>query len=164
MPILAMCRKCGPIRLSLGGSPSFQLARSLLLQHPERNRERRPSRLSDKQMYMLRHQNISGNHKAVPQAHCLKLALQDAVRRRHAQQRLPAITTERHKVETAALLITDKFGHDGSILLPVRSSRFAVAHPSAKCAEGWGTLGCGNSRVRHPPFQAAVDGENNGRG
>jgi len=80
------------------------LARGLLFQHLERNRQRRPARLADKQMNMLRHQNITSNHKAVPHTHGLKLTLEDAVCRRRARQRLTTITTERDKVKTAALL------------------------------------------------------------
>jgi hypothetical protein len=67
-----------------------------------------------------RHQNITGNHKAVPRTHRLKLTLEDAVGSLPRQKRLPAITTERHEMKTAALLVSDKFPHHETILRPFR--------------------------------------------
>ena len=65
------------------------------------------ARLSDKQMHVLRQRKIAGSDKTVPPRHCLKFPLEDAVRRRRAQQRLTTIPTKRHKVITVALLVTD---------------------------------------------------------
>ena len=86
----------------------FQLAGRLLLQHLQRNRQRGSAWLANKQVDMLGHHNIAGDHKAVSLTHGLKLLLEDAARPCRAQQRLTAITTERHKMKTAALLVTDK--------------------------------------------------------
>ncbi len=61
-----------------------------------RSRQRRMLRLAYEQMNVFRHQNISGNHKTITQAHCFNLALQDAVRLDRAKQRLTTITTERY--------------------------------------------------------------------
>jgi hypothetical protein len=66
-------------------STLLQLARCLLFQHLERNRLRRPAWLAVKQVNMLRHQNITSNHKVLPPTHGLKLTLEDAVCRRRAQ-------------------------------------------------------------------------------
>ena len=87
----------------------------------------------------------------IPSAHCVKFMFEDAVGSLTRQQPQPAITTEGQKVKTAALLVTDKFRHHERILHPVPRSRFAVTHPSAKNAKGWGTLIRGLLRVRHPP-------------
>ena len=137
-------------------STLLQLARGLLFQHLERNRQRRPARLADKQMNMLRHQNITSNHKAVPHTHGLKLTLEDAVCRRRARQRLTTITTERDKVKTAALLVTDELHHNWRILYPPMSEVHASppfarkeAKDRAPSVVGW--LRFQKLRVRHPP-------------
>jgi hypothetical protein len=78
-------------------------------------------RLPDEQMNVLRHQNITSNHKAISLTHHLKFTLEDSVRRSVAQQRLPAITTEGEKVKDSAVLITNKsIRHDKRIRLPIR--------------------------------------------
>ena len=76
-------------------------------------------------MNVLRHQNISSNHEAVPHTQGLKLTLEDGVRRLRAQQRLTTITTERDKVKTAALLVTDELRHNWRILYPPMSELHA---------------------------------------
>jgi hypothetical protein len=63
------------------------LARCLLFQHLERNRQGRPARLPDKQMNVLRHQNIPGNYKSLARTSRLKLPLEDAVGSLPHQQR-----------------------------------------------------------------------------
>ena len=65
---------------------------------------------------MFRHQHKARYHKAVPRTHDLKLTLEDAIGLRRVQQRLAPITTEGHKVKTAALLVTDELRHDDRIL------------------------------------------------
>ena len=125
----------------------LQFARCLLFQHLNRNRQQRPVRLPDQQVNVLRHQNIPGHHEAIPSAHCFKFMFEDAVGSLTRQQRQPAITTEGQKVKTSALLVTDKFRHDERILHPILRSSFAVTHPSAKNAEGWGTHLCGKVQI-----------------
>ena len=103
----------------------LQLARCLLLQHLNRNRQRRPVWLPDQQVNVLRHQDIPGHHEAIPSAHCLKFTFEDAVGSLTRQQRQPAITTEGQKVKTSALLVAHKLRHNERILHPIfgRGSR-----------------------------------------
>jgi hypothetical protein len=91
-------------------------------------------------MNMLGHQDIAPNDKAIPLTHRLKFTLEDTVRTRIAQQRLPSITTEGKKVKDSALLVADKpLRHDGKILQPIPWPGFVVTHPSLEKSEGWGT-------------------------
>jgi hypothetical protein len=64
-------------------------------------------------MNVLRHQYIASNHEAIARAHGFKLLLKDAIGSFPRQQRLTAITAERHKVKTAALLATNKLRQVG---------------------------------------------------
>jgi predicted permease len=84
------------------------------------------------------------------------MPFQDAVRRRPAQQRLPTITAERHKVETAALLMTNQPRHDGTILLRFREARFMPADPSPEESEGWGTQSCADLKGGTPGHLTCV--------
>jgi len=61
---------------------------SLLMSGLERNQQRRPDRLADRKMDVLRHQDLAANDKA-------------------------AIATERHEMKAAALLVADKLRHSG---------------------------------------------------
>jgi hypothetical protein len=110
-------------------------------------------------MNVLRHQDVAGNHKAIPHPDGLKFPSEDSAGRGPAQQRLATITTERYKVKTAALLVMDEPGHDGEFYTCRREERFVQTHPSAKNAEGWGTHSCRSGEisktwVRHPPVMA----------
>jgi len=98
-------------------SPLFEFARSLLFQHLNGNRQRGAARLADKQMNVLRHENVARNYEAITNAHRLKFTLEDAACRCAAQQWLPSITAEGEKVEATRFLVADKaFGHDGGIV------------------------------------------------
>ena len=102
-------------------------------------------------MNVFRHHNITGNHKTISHAHGFKLTLEDTVRLRCTQQRLPAITTEGKKVKTSALLITDKpLRHDRAILLPIKPVKDRGLPPFATKNEGWGTHFIGWIRVGLP--------------
>jgi hypothetical protein len=69
-------------------------------------------------MHMLRHQDVARDYETEAKARPLKLAFEGSVGNRIVQQRLPAITTEREKVKTPALLVTDKpCRHGGGSLL-----------------------------------------------
>src|SRR5208283_1659865 len=100
-------------------SARLQLVRCLLLQDLERNRQRRPARFADQQVNVLRHENVSGNHKFVATTHRLQFAPEEIVGSVPRQQRLSSITTEGQKVKAATLLVTNKsLRHNGRILHP----------------------------------------------
>jgi hypothetical protein len=85
---------------------------------------------ADQQVNVFRHQDVTGDHKAVSHSHCLKLLLEDAVGHRVVQQRLSAVTTEGEKVEAAGLLVTNQLlWYDGDFI-PVGWWDFRLTHPS----------------------------------
>jgi hypothetical protein len=69
-------------------------------------------------MDVLRHDNIAANNKAVPDSHHFQGTLKQAARRRRAEIRKTAITTEGQKMKTTALLKTDKPFRYPNILHP----------------------------------------------
>jgi len=95
----------------------FQLARCLLFQHLQGDRKGRNQRLSNEQMNILGHENISRNDESVASANRLKLALEGLVSRALAKQRQPSITAESYEMKVPGFLITNKaLGHGIGIL------------------------------------------------
>ena len=76
-----------------------------LLQRLQGTRQGAALRLTDQQMNMLRHDDISGDVEAVLAACLLQRELETSLGMWRSQEWLPAITTEGHEVQVSSLLI-----------------------------------------------------------
>jgi len=82
----------------------LQNFRSALFQYLQRCCERRGTRFSDEEMYVLGHESVSGDDELKMLAHSIELVLEDGVSAGSREKRKPVITTEGDEVETAGFL------------------------------------------------------------
>ena len=91
------------------------------LQRLETNSQRPMGRFADKQMNMLRHNNIPNDFKLNSAADPLQCILKEISRDRRSQVSIPSITIKRHEILVTQPLVALKADHHSAILLAVSS-------------------------------------------
>jgi hypothetical protein len=87
-----------------------------LLQHLNGDGKLPALRFGEKKVHMFGHDNIPENAQTVPTSDAFESGFEQVARSGRLKKRLPAIATERDKMDVASLLIPIKTsGHEGRI-------------------------------------------------